>query len=93
MPSEGDHVTGGRRALRGREWVEDRTDAFSSPGPGRSFGLTQVRFFALPGIPTLILGPGLLEGSHGPDESVPLENLKQACAISALPAIAMLGRV
>jgi acetylornithine deacetylase/succinyl-diaminopimelate desuccinylase family protein len=55
-------------------------------------GLTELRFFAKAGVPALVFGPGLLEVSHGPDEYVPLENLRQACAIYALTAIAMLGR-
>ncbi len=53
--------------------------------------LTELRFFARAGVPAFVFGPGLLEVSHGPDEYVPLENLRQACAIYALTAIGMLG--
>jgi acetylornithine deacetylase/succinyl-diaminopimelate desuccinylase family protein len=53
--------------------------------------LTELRFFARAGIPAFVFGPGLLEVSHGPDEYVLLENLRQACAIYALVAIGMLA--
>jgi succinyl-diaminopimelate desuccinylase len=44
------------------------------------------RFFGAHGIPTLVLGPGVAEGTHVPDESVPLTQLVEAAKLYALIA-------
>jgi succinyl-diaminopimelate desuccinylase len=44
------------------------------------------RFFGAHGIPTLVLGPGVAEGTHVPDESVPLTQVVEAAKLYALIA-------
>ena len=55
-------------------------------------GLLENRFYAQHGVPALAYGPGLLSVSHGPNEFVPIENLRDCAAVYALAAEAMLGR-
>jgi succinyl-diaminopimelate desuccinylase len=49
------------------------------------------RFFGARGIPTLVLGPGVAEGTHVPDESVPLVQVVEAAKLYALTACRYLG--
>jgi succinyl-diaminopimelate desuccinylase len=49
------------------------------------------RFFGARGIPTIVLGPGVAEGTHVPDESVPLAQLVQAAQLHVLTALRLLG--
>src|SRR5579883_1157791 len=44
------------------------------------------RFFGARGVPTLVLGPGVPEGTHVPDESVPLAQVVEAAKRYALTA-------
>lgn len=54
-------------------------------------GLLETRFYAEHGVPALAYGPGLLSVSHGPNEFVPIRNLRDCAAIYALTAMAMLA--
>jgi acetylornithine deacetylase/succinyl-diaminopimelate desuccinylase-like protein len=54
-------------------------------------GLLETRFYAALGIPALAYGPGLLTVSHGPNEFVPIANLKQGAEIYARTAVDLLG--
>ncbi|GAB4342816.1 MAG: M20 family metallopeptidase [Candidatus Abyssubacteria bacterium] len=49
------------------------------------------RFFAQRGIPTVLLGPGTAELAHTPDEHVPVAAVLQAVKIYALIAVELLG--
>jgi acetylornithine deacetylase/succinyl-diaminopimelate desuccinylase family protein len=49
------------------------------------------RFFGAQGIPTVVLGPGVAEGTHVPDESVPLAQVVEAAKLYALTACRYLG--
>ena len=44
------------------------------------------RFFGAHGVPTIVLGPGVAEGTHVPDESVPLAQVAEAAKLYALTA-------
>jgi acetylornithine deacetylase/succinyl-diaminopimelate desuccinylase-like protein len=44
------------------------------------------RFFGAHGVPTIVLGPGVAEGTHVPDESVPLAQVVEAAKLYALTA-------
>jgi acetylornithine deacetylase/succinyl-diaminopimelate desuccinylase-like protein len=48
------------------------------------------RFFGARGIPTLILGPGQAEGTHVPNESVPLAQVVEAARLHVLTAYHLL---
>jgi acetylornithine deacetylase/succinyl-diaminopimelate desuccinylase family protein len=54
-------------------------------------GLLEIRFYAALGIPALAYGPGLLTVSHGPNEFVPIANLKQCAEIYARTAVELLA--
>jgi acetylornithine deacetylase/succinyl-diaminopimelate desuccinylase-like protein len=54
-------------------------------------GLLENRFYAQRGIPALAYGPGILAVSHGPNEFVPVKNIRDCAAVYALVAHAMLG--
>jgi acetylornithine deacetylase/succinyl-diaminopimelate desuccinylase family protein len=54
-------------------------------------GLLENRFYAQRGVPALAYGPGLLGISHGPNEFVPIRNIRDCAAVYALTAQAMLG--
>jgi succinyl-diaminopimelate desuccinylase len=54
-------------------------------------GLLETRFYAQRGIPGLAYGPGLLAVSHGPNEFVPVKNIRDCAAVYALVAQAVLG--
>lgn len=54
-------------------------------------GLLETRFYAARGIPAYSYGPGLLTVSHGPDEFIPIRNIRQCATIYALVAAEMLG--
>lgn len=49
-------------------------------------GLLENRFYAERGIAAFAYGPGLLSVSHGPNEFVPLQNIRDCAAIYALTA-------
>jgi len=49
-------------------------------------GLLECRFYAERGIPALAYGPGLLSVSHGPNEFVPMRNIRDCAASYALTA-------
>ena len=49
------------------------------------------RFFAERGIPTVLLGPGIAELAHTPDEHVPVAAVIEAVKIYALIAVEVLG--
>jgi len=49
------------------------------------------RFFGARGVPTLVLGPGVAEGTHVPNESVPLAQVLEAAKLYALTACRYLG--
>jgi acetylornithine deacetylase/succinyl-diaminopimelate desuccinylase family protein len=49
------------------------------------------RFFGARGVPTLVLGPGGAEGTHVPNESVPLAQVVEAAKLHVLTACAYLG--
>jgi len=53
-------------------------------------GLLETRFYAKRGIPGLAYGPGLLSVSHGPNEFVPVKNIRDCAAVYALVAQAVL---
>lgn len=53
-------------------------------------GLLECRFYSAKGTPALAYGPGLLSVSHGPNEFVPLRNLRD-CAITYAVAALNLG--
>jgi acetylornithine deacetylase/succinyl-diaminopimelate desuccinylase-like protein len=55
-------------------------------------GLLETRFYAARGIPAMAYGPGLLSVSHGPNEFVPLENVRHCAAVYALTAAAALAK-
>jgi acetylornithine deacetylase/succinyl-diaminopimelate desuccinylase family protein len=55
-------------------------------------GLLETRFYAKAGVPALAYGPGLLEISHGPNESVSIDALVSSCAVYALAAARLLAR-
>jgi succinyl-diaminopimelate desuccinylase len=55
-------------------------------------GLLETRFYAARGIPTMAYGPGLLSISHGPNEFVPLRNIRNCAAVYALVAAAALSK-
>jgi acetylornithine deacetylase/succinyl-diaminopimelate desuccinylase family protein len=44
------------------------------------------RFFGARGIPTIVLGPGVAEGTHVPNESVPLAQVLETAKLHALAA-------
>jgi succinyl-diaminopimelate desuccinylase len=54
-------------------------------------GLLETRFYARRGIPGLAYGPGLLSVSHGPNEFVPIQNIRDCAAVYALVAQAVLA--
>jgi acetylornithine deacetylase/succinyl-diaminopimelate desuccinylase-like protein len=54
-------------------------------------GLLETRFYAQRGIPALAYGPGLLAVSHGPNEFIPVRNIRDCAAVYALAAQAMLA--
>jgi succinyl-diaminopimelate desuccinylase len=54
-------------------------------------GLLETRFYAEHGIPALAYGPGILAVSHGPNEFVPVQNIRDCAAVYALVAQAMLA--
>jgi succinyl-diaminopimelate desuccinylase len=54
-------------------------------------GLLENRFYAQRGVPALAYGPGLLSVSHGPNEFVPIRNIRDCAAVYALTAQAMLA--
>ena len=54
-------------------------------------GLLESRFYAEAGVAALAYGPGLLSVSHGPNEFVPLRNLRDCAAIYALAAVEALA--
>ena len=54
-------------------------------------GLLETRFYAARGIPAYAYGPGLLTVSHGPNEFIPIRNIRQCAMIYALVAAEMLG--
>lgn len=49
-------------------------------------GLLENRFYAQRGVPAFAYGPGLLSVAHGPNEFVPLENIRNCAAVYALVA-------
>jgi succinyl-diaminopimelate desuccinylase len=49
-------------------------------------GLLETRFYAARAIPAMAYGPGLLSVSHGPDEFVPVGNIRDCAAVYALVA-------
>jgi acetylornithine deacetylase/succinyl-diaminopimelate desuccinylase family protein len=55
-------------------------------------GLLETRFYAARGIPAMAYGPGLLSVSHGPNEFVPLRNIRHCAAVYALTAAAALAK-
>jgi succinyl-diaminopimelate desuccinylase len=54
-------------------------------------GLLETRFYAQRGIPALAYGPGILAVSHGPNEFIPVRNIRDCAAVYALAAQAMLA--
>lgn len=54
-------------------------------------GLLESRFYAQAGVPAVAYGPGELEVSHGPDESVEVARLLECAQVYALTAMALLG--
>ncbi len=54
-------------------------------------GLLETRWYARKGIPAFAYGPGLLEVSHGPDESIEIEHLYRHTLIYALTAARLLA--
>jgi len=62
--------------------------------PSEFVGFEQVsdgRFFAEKGIPTILVGPGIAKQAHTPDESLELDQYLEAIKIYALLAINALG--
>jgi succinyl-diaminopimelate desuccinylase len=55
-------------------------------------GLLETRFYAARGIPAMAYGPGLLSVSHGPNEFVPLRNIRHCAAVYALTAATALAK-
>jgi succinyl-diaminopimelate desuccinylase len=53
-------------------------------------GLLETRFYAQRGVPAFAYGAGLLAVSHGPNEFVPVQNIRDCAAVYALVAEAML---
>lgn len=54
-------------------------------------GLLETRFYTRQGVSALGYGPGLLTVSHGPDEYVEIEKLRECAAIYALTALRFLA--
>ena len=54
-------------------------------------GLLENRWYAQQGIPAFAYGPGLLSVSHGPEEYVPIENIRKTALVYALTAVQLLG--
>jgi acetylornithine deacetylase/succinyl-diaminopimelate desuccinylase family protein len=57
--------------------------------PAATVGYRQAsdgRFFGARGIPTIVLGPGLAQDTHVPDESVPLQQVVEAAKLYLLTA-------
>jgi acetylornithine deacetylase/succinyl-diaminopimelate desuccinylase family protein len=54
-------------------------------------GLLETRFYAQAGVPALAYGPGMLEVSHGPNESVSIDALVGSIASYALTAARLLA--
>jgi succinyl-diaminopimelate desuccinylase len=54
-------------------------------------GLLETRFYAARGIPAMAYGPGLLSVSHGPNEFVPIKNIRDCAAVYALVAASALA--
>ena len=54
-------------------------------------GLLETRFYAQAGVPALAYGPGMLEVSHGPNESVSIDALAASTASYALAAARLLA--
>src|ERR1043166_25169 len=54
-------------------------------------GLLETRFYVERGIPAFAYGPGLLSVSHGPNEFVPLRNIRECAAVFALAARELLN--
>ena len=44
------------------------------------------------GIPAYAYGPGLLDGSHGPDEAVEIEDIYRCALVNALASVRLLSR-
>ncbi len=62
-----------------------------SPQPVGYQQVSDGRFFAERGIPTILLGPGVAELAHTPDEHVPVAAVIEAVKIYALIAAELLG--
>jgi acetylornithine deacetylase/succinyl-diaminopimelate desuccinylase-like protein len=54
-------------------------------------GLLETRFYAQAGVPALAYGPGMLEVSHGPNESVSVDALVASTAAYALAAARLIA--
>jgi succinyl-diaminopimelate desuccinylase len=54
-------------------------------------GILEIRWYARKGIPAFAYGPGLLEVSHGPHESIQIERIWEHTLIYALTAARVLG--
>ncbi len=54
-------------------------------------GILETRWYARKGIPAFAYGPGLLEVSHGPHESIEIERIYQHTLVYALAATRLLS--
>jgi acetylornithine deacetylase/succinyl-diaminopimelate desuccinylase-like protein len=62
--------------------------------PGEAVGYQQAsdgRFFSERGIPTILVGPGIPELAHTPDEHIALADVYEAAKLYALIAYRMLA--
>lgn len=63
----------------------------SEPACALCPGLLENRFYTAAGIPAVSYGPGELEVSHGPEESVSVDRLVECAKIYALTALQLAG--
>jgi succinyl-diaminopimelate desuccinylase len=85
--------SGVREDPPGARALADCIDAVTGSRPDFTMcpGALEIRWYARKGIPAFAYGPGLLDVSHGPRESVDIESVHQNALVYALAAARLLS--